>query len=164
LNAPLAFDAYNRCKGTGAFIVIDRLSNITVGAGMIVGPANRQDRVFHPVSAEERAARLNQHAITLWLIGASAPDVAAPLERRLFERGYACFLLDSRVAGGHSALISRQLNQAGIVVISAIESGDAPDADEHNIVLSAEDIDIEKITALLSPFAGNTAADKDFTI
>ncbi|MFN9913722.1 MAG: elongation factor 1-alpha C-terminal domain-related protein, partial [Pirellulaceae bacterium] len=35
VNQPLFFDAYRRNKTTGSFIIIDRLSNITVGAGMI---------------------------------------------------------------------------------------------------------------------------------
>lgn len=164
LNAPLVFDAYTRCKETGAFIVIDRLSNITVGAGMIVGPANRQDRAFYPVTADERAARLNQRAITLWLTGAGAPAIAARLERRLFERGYACFLLDSQLSGEHTALIAQQLNQAGLIVISAIDSGEAPNADARNVVLEAENIDINRVTELLSPFMETTAADKDFVI
>lgn len=164
LNAPLVFDAYTRCKETGAFIVIDRLSNITVGAGMIVGPANRQDRAFYPVTADERAARLNQRAIILWLTGAGAPAIAARLERRLFERGYACFLLDSQLSGEHTALIAQQLNQAGLIVISAIDSGEAPNADARNVVLEAENIDINRVTELLSPFMETTAADKDFVI
>ncbi|MDU0114580.1 sulfate adenylyltransferase subunit CysN [Psychrosphaera aquimarina] len=36
LNHQIAFDNYNKVKGTGSFIVIDRLTNVTVGAGMIV--------------------------------------------------------------------------------------------------------------------------------
>ncbi|WP_337882303.1 sulfate adenylyltransferase subunit CysN [Chromobacterium haemolyticum] len=35
LNAPAVIDAYAACRGTGSFIVIDRLSNATAGAGMI---------------------------------------------------------------------------------------------------------------------------------
>ena len=35
LSAPLAFDPYTRCRGTGSFIMIDRLTNATVAAGMI---------------------------------------------------------------------------------------------------------------------------------
>ncbi len=35
VNAPVAFDAYRDCRGTGSFIVIDRLTNATAGAGMI---------------------------------------------------------------------------------------------------------------------------------
>ena len=36
LNKPMVFDAYENNRSTGAFIVIDRLTNVTVGAGMIV--------------------------------------------------------------------------------------------------------------------------------
>ncbi|QNM98513.1 sulfate adenylyltransferase subunit CysN [Chitinimonas koreensis] len=39
LTAPVAFDAYRECRGTGSFIVIDRLSNATAGAGMIAAAA-----------------------------------------------------------------------------------------------------------------------------
>ncbi|WP_028450074.1 sulfate adenylyltransferase subunit CysN [Chitinibacter tainanensis] len=39
LTAPIAFDKYTECRGTGSLIVIDRLSNATVGAGMIVAQA-----------------------------------------------------------------------------------------------------------------------------
>ncbi|GLR13100.1 hypothetical protein GCM10007907_18900 [Chitinimonas prasina] len=39
LNAPVAFDAYRECRGTGSLIVIDRLSNATAGAGMVVAAA-----------------------------------------------------------------------------------------------------------------------------
>ena len=35
LNQPTAFDSYKRNRSTGAFIIIDRLTNATVGAGMI---------------------------------------------------------------------------------------------------------------------------------
>ena len=37
LNQPVAFDPYDKIHGTGSFIIIDRLSNVTVGAGMIIG-------------------------------------------------------------------------------------------------------------------------------
>lgn len=39
VNAPVAFDAYRECRGSGSFIVIDRLSNATAGAGMIAAAA-----------------------------------------------------------------------------------------------------------------------------
>ena len=40
VNAPVAFDAYRACRGTGSFIVIDRLTNATAGAGMISAAAS----------------------------------------------------------------------------------------------------------------------------
>jgi sulfate adenylyltransferase subunit 1 len=46
----LHFDAYQENQGTGAFIVIDKLSNITVGAGMITHALDQQ---VHEYSAFE---------------------------------------------------------------------------------------------------------------
>ena len=40
VNAPVAFDAYRACRGSGSFIVIDRLTNATAGAGMISAAAS----------------------------------------------------------------------------------------------------------------------------
>ncbi|WP_462169251.1 sulfate adenylyltransferase subunit CysN [Pseudoalteromonas lipolytica] len=45
LTAPVQFDAYDANKHTGAFIVIDRLSNVTVGAGMIRKPVDSERKV-----------------------------------------------------------------------------------------------------------------------
>jgi sulfate adenylyltransferase subunit 1 len=42
VNAPVAFDAYRDCRGTGSFIIIDRLSNATAGAGMIAAAAQAE--------------------------------------------------------------------------------------------------------------------------
>ncbi|MCC2639114.1 MAG: sulfate adenylyltransferase, subunit 1, partial [Moraxellaceae bacterium] len=39
VNAPVAFDVYRACRGTGSFILIDRLTNATAGAGMIAAAA-----------------------------------------------------------------------------------------------------------------------------
>src|SRR5690606_304863 len=84
LNQPIAFDPYQKNKGTGSFIVIDRMTNVTVGAGMIVDVATSDDRRDHwdtETSAEtlhgelshvteaERAARLGQKPATILLTG-----------------------------------------------------------------------------------------------
>lgn len=42
LSQPVAFDAYEKVPGTGAFVIIDRLTNVTVGAGMIVGKGKEE--------------------------------------------------------------------------------------------------------------------------
>ena len=50
LNRPIAADAYKENRLTGSFIVVDRISNNTVGAGMIVGVSRReedQEKVIH---------------------------------------------------------------------------------------------------------------------
>jgi sulfate adenylyltransferase subunit 1 (EFTu-like GTPase family) len=40
LNKPVVFDAYKRNRSTGSFIIIDRLTNVTIGAGMITEAVN----------------------------------------------------------------------------------------------------------------------------
>ena len=92
LTAPIAFDPYKVCKGTGAFIVIDRMSNVTIGAGMILGPA--EAAVLSRVTPEERAARFGQQAVTLWIEGEGRIDLAYAVERKLFDLGYAAVVLD----------------------------------------------------------------------
>jgi len=43
LNQPIAADAYTTNRFTGSFIVVDRITNNTVGAGMILGVSRRED-------------------------------------------------------------------------------------------------------------------------
>ena len=93
VNAPVVFDPYKRNKSTGSFIVIDRLTNITVGAGMITGDASEED--WSPVSAEERATRFGQIASVIGLSGGNALQTAYHLERKLFDTGHAATILET---------------------------------------------------------------------
>ncbi|NQU40967.1 MAG: sulfate adenylyltransferase subunit CysN [Lentisphaerae bacterium] len=108
----ICFDPYTRNRSTGAFIIIDRSTNATVGAGMILDqgksarettPATAEPKSTHirrevsHVSPAERAGLLKQKAATLWLTGLSGSGkstIAQALERALFDRGQACFILD----------------------------------------------------------------------
>ena len=94
VNAPVVFDAYKTHKHTGSFIIIDRLSNSTVGAGMITGGIEQEN--LQPVSAEERAARFSQTATAIALNGSTAKDVAYQLERKLFDNGHAATVLETQ--------------------------------------------------------------------
>ncbi len=111
MGMPVAFDAYERNHGTGAFVVIDRISNATVGAGMILSRKAAGDGVDHwdaqspisgalevsPVSAEQREARFGQRPVTLLLSGLSGAGkttLAHALERRLFDQGRTVAVLD----------------------------------------------------------------------
>lgn len=103
---PLIFDAYEKNRHTGAFIVIDRLTNGTVGAGMITGsgsahwdsPTLGRSRETHQgVTPEERARRYEQKPTTILITGLSGSRktaIAAEVERRLFERGRAVYTID----------------------------------------------------------------------
>jgi len=91
-NTPVVFDPYQRNKATGAFIVIDRLTNATVGAGMITGDASAEE--WTQVTAEERATRFGQTASIIVLSGGNAKQTAYHLERKLFDTGHAATVLE----------------------------------------------------------------------
>ncbi|MDI1291900.1 MAG: sulfate adenylyltransferase subunit CysN [Methylobacter sp.] len=92
VNTPVVFDPYQRNKATGAFIVIDRLTNATVGAGMITGDASAEE--WTQVTAEERATRFGQTASIIVLSGGNAKQTAYHLERKLFDTGHAVTVLE----------------------------------------------------------------------
>ncbi len=92
VNAPVVFDPYKLSKGTGSFIIIDRLTNGTVGAGMITGITGDDD--LQPVSATDRAARFSQTATAIGLTGANAKSSAYQLERKLFDNGHAATVME----------------------------------------------------------------------
>ncbi|MFC0444226.1 sulfate adenylyltransferase subunit CysN [Pseudidiomarina halophila] len=54
LQEPVVFDKYKRNSKTGAFIIIDRMTNVTIGAGMVEQPLVEKDEARHEVSELER--------------------------------------------------------------------------------------------------------------
>ncbi len=108
VNAPVVFDAYKTHKHTGSFIIIDRLTNSTVGAGMITGGIEQEN--LQPVSAEERAVRFSQTATAIALNGSTAKDVAYQLERKLFDNGHAASILQIQ-----DELLIKALKNAGLI-------------------------------------------------
>ena len=150
LSALAAFDSYKLCKGTGSFILIDRLTNVTVGAGMIVGKAEKGD-MARKVTTDERAARFNQKPITVWLTGDRLLDTAYRLDRSLFDLGYASAVLDDDSLGDQAGLVSRQLNEAGLICICALENVQ-PDAGEGSLILNAHNLVVEDVVKLLHSY------------
>lgn len=113
LAVPIAHDSYRRNRTTGSFIIIDRLTNGTVGAGMILdrepeeGAAHWDDEPAtegltvssSTVTIEERQARFGQNPVTILitgLIGSGKTTVAQALERKLFDDGRAVMVLDGQ--------------------------------------------------------------------
>lgn len=109
LHRPIAYDDYTRNRQTGNFILIDRLTHVTVAAGMILDrPVDKPDPAKSPaarnvvretslVSRKERERRLGQRGATLWLTGLSGSGkstLARELERTLMEMGHLCHILD----------------------------------------------------------------------
>ncbi len=110
LTQPLACDPYRTNSATGAFILIDRLTNNTVGAGMIVDagstrgtadiwaaePAVRLKLRESLIAPSERAQRFGQTPVTVLLVGLTGSGksrIAYGLERRLWDEGRAVTVL-----------------------------------------------------------------------
>ena len=128
LNSPIPFDPYSVCKGTGAFIIIDRLMNATVGAGMIVGLSDLEDELG-PVTQEEYEARFGQKATILWL-GSDQIQLAEETGRRLFNLGHAAIVLDDPSLQSVLYPVTQQLLRAGLLVLNAID-GERPSSEDH---------------------------------
>ncbi|MCY1520425.1 Bifunctional enzyme CysN/CysC [compost metagenome] len=97
---PIAFDPYKNNRETGSFILIDRLSNSTVGAGLIEFALRRSQNIHMQhvdVSKKARAEQKGQKPVLLWftgLSGAGKSAIANLLETRLYARGNHTYLLD----------------------------------------------------------------------
>jgi bifunctional enzyme CysN/CysC len=97
---PVAFDPYRENRRTGCFIIIDRFTNQTVGAGMIDFGLRRGTNLhWQPllVGKAERSTLKHQRAAILWftgLSGAGKSTVANLVEQRLHAMGHHTMLLD----------------------------------------------------------------------
>jgi bifunctional enzyme CysN/CysC len=100
LDQPVAFDSYAENRETGGFILIDRLTNETVGAGLIHFALRRAQNIHWQavdVTRASRAAQKGQKAAVLWftgLSGAGKSTIANLVEKRLFALGRHSVLLD----------------------------------------------------------------------
>ena len=126
-SAPLYFDAYATNRTTGSFILIDALSNATVGAAMIREDLSR-DEVAGVVAAErlgrvrreERGKRHGHSAAILAVEGAA--DLAEQLERTLFESGFETVLLRAEELPAVSlSVVVSSLWNAGLVIVYSTE-------------------------------------------
>ncbi len=118
VNAPVVFDAYSRSKGTGSFIIIDRLTNVTVGAGMIAGHSS--DTEFRDVTAEDRAARFGHKAVAIALTGTHSEQMAYQLERKLFDTGHAATVITASLSNIEETIAV--VNHAGLICLCTINN------------------------------------------
>ncbi|TBU98940.1 sulfate adenylyltransferase subunit CysN [Stutzerimonas kirkiae] len=164
LDAPIALDGYAQNRTTGAFIVIDRLSNGTVGAGMIVAAPNavahggKHGALAH-VSTQERALRFGQQPATVLfsgLSGAGKSTLAYAVERKLFDQGRAVYVLDGQNlrhdlnkglpqdrAGRtenwrRAAHVARQFNEAGLLTLAAFVAPDAEGREQAKALIGSD--------------------------
>jgi hypothetical protein len=117
---PLFFDPYDRNRTTGSFIIIDLLSNATVGAAMIRGAATSEGaelaRGNTPVSAEERYQR-HGHEPALILVEGK-PGLAQVLERALFAQDFEVALISEEgTPADRFAELAKFSLSAGLILI-----------------------------------------------
>jgi bifunctional enzyme CysN/CysC len=100
LDRPLAFDPYRENRETGGFILVDRVTNDTVGAGMLDFALRRGANLrWQPVEVDKRAraALKAQRPCVVWLTGrpsAGKSTIANLVERELLALGHHTYLLD----------------------------------------------------------------------
>ncbi len=146
LDRPVAFDAYRENRETGGFILIDRISHATVGAGMLHFALRRAHNIHLQhvdVDQTARAALKHQRPCVIWftgLSGAGKSTIANLVEKRLHAMGRHTYLLDGdNVRHGLNrdlgfteadrvenirriAEVARLMVDAGLIVITAFIS------------------------------------------
>jgi bifunctional enzyme CysN/CysC len=146
LSEPIAFDPYAENRDTGGFILIDRITNHTVGAGLLQFALRRSHNVpwqAHEVDRAARAAAKGQEPFVVWLTGlpgAGKSSIANAVERRLHALGRHTFMLDgdnlrhglSKDLGftdadraennRRAAEVAKLMTDAGLIVIAAFVS------------------------------------------
>ena len=136
-DAPVVFDRYQDSRYTGSFIFIDRLNNVTIGAGMVEESVEWSAH-SNPVTAEDRAARLGQKPAAV-TVSAKALENAQALENLLIQQGV--------VAIAKAGLTAEQValvRETGVVVITDTAEG----TDVTYTVETAEEV-AEKIVELV---------------
>ncbi len=136
-DAPVVFDRYQDSRYTGSFIFIDRLNNVTIGAGMVEASVEWTAHT-NPVTAEARAARLGQKPASITVSEAALAN-AQVLENLLLQQGIVAI-----AKAGLDAAQVALLRETGVAVISTVAEG----TDVTFTVESAEEL-AEKIVELV---------------
>jgi bifunctional enzyme CysN/CysC len=142
----IVFSNFENLHALGSLILIDRVTNMTSGCGVIEHSLRRSDNLTWQqtdVSRDSRAERMNQKPVTIWFTGLSGSGkstIANALEKRLFAEGHYTMLLDGdNVRMGLNsnlgfepedrienirriAEVSKLMNDAGLIVLTAFIS------------------------------------------
>jgi bifunctional enzyme CysN/CysC len=150
-DAPIALDTYKQNRFKGNFILVDRATMNTVGAGMVIHALRRSENIseqLYEVDRKARESQKSQKAKVIWLTGLSGSGkstIANALEKRLFALGMHSYVLDgdNMRLGLNKDLgftredraenvrrvseVSHSLYEAGLLVIVALVSPYASD-------------------------------------
>jgi bifunctional enzyme CysN/CysC/sulfate adenylyltransferase subunit 1 len=165
---PLFFDDYASSRRTGAFILIDSISNNTVAAGMIVGgnvareAAQGGERARSQVSPRERRERLGQSGAVVWLTGEPGPrmtEIAYALERRLFDLGRVALVAAPNDGAGTAESATEtalRVARAGLIAVMAYGSSSAADLTRLRAELPAGVVEVTLRSGMATPVDGDS--------
>ena len=145
---PVVFESYSHNRDLGGFILVDKLSNATVAAGMVHFALRRASNIHWQkldITREVRATLKNQRAAVLWftgLSGAGKSTIANLVEKRLVQMNRHTFLLDGdNVRHG----LNRDLGFADVDRVENIRR-------VGEVAKLMSDAGLIVITAFISPF------------
>ena len=169
----IVYDTFQKHKGAGSFILIDRVTNMTSACGVVEHSLRRSENIVWQkldITREIRAGRMGQKPLTLWFTGLSGSGKSAlanELEKRLSVAGRYTMLLDGdNIRMGLNknlgfepedrienirriAEVARLMNDAGLIVLTAFISPFAVDRQNaRNIVGETNFVEIYVSTPL----------------
>jgi bifunctional enzyme CysN/CysC len=157
LERPVVADDYRNHHGTGSFIIVDRLTNATVAAGMILESAGQQVNLEgnitseSAVSATDRSIRFGQSALAAVVTGGSDEQrqtLIYSLESALFEQGRAVAAFTADQLAGNAELTAKLFKAAGLIVLLEAES-----AGDDAVVINLDELNantpVEQLAAAL---------------
>ena len=148
-DAPIALIPYKQNRFKGNFILVDRATMNTVGAGMVTHSLRRSANIsehHYEIDREARAAQKNQKAKVIWLTGLSGSGkstIANALEKKLFSLGMHAYVLDGdnmRLGLNKDLGFTREDRAENVRRVSEVA---------HNLY----DAGLIAIVALVSPYA-----------
>jgi bifunctional enzyme CysN/CysC len=155
-DAPISLVPYKQDRFKGNFILVDRATMNTVGAGMVTYALRRSANIseqHYEMDREARSAQKNQQAKVIWLTGLSGSGkstIANALEKRLFALGMHSYVLDGdnmRLGLNKDLGFTREDRAENVRRVSEVA---------HNLY----DAGLITIVALVSPFAEDRAQAK----
>ena len=133
---PLFFDPYTENRAMGCFILIDPVTNATLGAGMIRRAL--EERKANRVTDEEREGRYGHQSIRLALPG--RPGLARVVERTLFDRGCAVAADDDAAPIGGLIVITTRADAADAFTPMGLPDDDEAAAERVIAILEDDGI------------------------
>jgi bifunctional enzyme CysN/CysC len=155
-DSPIALVPYKQNRFKGNFILVDRATMNTVGAGMVTHALRRSANIsehHYEIDREARAAQKNQKAKVIWFTGLSGSGkstIANALEKKLFSLGMHAYVLDGdniRLGLNKDLGFTREDRAENVRRVSEVA---------HNLY----DAGLITIVALVSPYSEDRAQAK----